>query len=83
MKAIIHNCICNLDSFTEDIVQVSTKNVGYSTFAFSMRELKAVKHSILFVNMIAEFITHTIKEASPSHLTISLMIMLTFFALSI
>ena len=57
IEAIIDHGIGNVDSSSEDLVQVSTQLVGDSALVYSVRELQVVELPIHVVDVVVEVTT--------------------------
>ena len=58
VKAIIDQCVGNVNPSSEDLVQVSTQPVGNSALVNSVLELQEVQLSVDVVDVIVEITTH-------------------------
>ena len=58
IKAIIDQCIGNVDSSSEDLIQVSTQSMGDSAWVHCMSETKEVQLTVHVGDVVVKVTTH-------------------------
>jgi hypothetical protein len=94
IKAVIDQCIGDVDSSSEDLVQVSTQSMGDGVWVHCMGETKEVQLSVHVRDVVVEVTTHhnnrvhilfddILDDISHSVCSILLELLLTWFKVAV